>query len=97
MGVHNYIISRTLLEEHRHNVARNIPDPDWPPARDAETAPAMTAVRRHVSNALRAVADRLDPSGARAQPVQLVAMPHPGDGEKTPRCPSAFFREEPCR
>ena len=97
MGVHNYIISRTLLEEHRHNIARDMPDSDWPPSGCAETAPAMTAIRRWLGGMLRAVADRLDPSVARAQAVQLFVMPHPRDGEKSPRYPSAFLGEEPCR
>ena len=90
MGILPYIPSQVMLLEHHRNVTRNMPNPDWPPARRVQTPPRLAAVRRRVSDGPETVADRLDPSGSSPQSVQLVALPFPGTG----RHPSHVARRE---
>ncbi|HLU34487.1 MAG TPA: hypothetical protein VKZ61_01865 [Thermomicrobiales bacterium] len=73
--VHQYMISSVVLEEHRQKVERFAPDPDWPPA----VAVERTLLRLRLGRALRAVADRLDPTGARVESARLLVMPYPDD------------------
>lgn len=68
--VPQYILSSVMLEEHRQNVERFTPGPAVPGAR--------TPVRLRLGQMLRAVADRLDPTGARVGGVKLLVMPYPG-------------------
>jgi hypothetical protein len=94
MGVPPYILSQVMLEEHRHNTTRNMPDLDWPPAQPVERKPRLVTVRQRLSEVLRFLADRLDPSGTRPYAVQLVVMPYPGDGGQTTQDSSASSKRE---
>ena len=97
MGVPPYVLSQVMLEEHRHIVTRNLPDPDWPPARRLETPPRLATVRRRLGHALRGIADRLDPAAARPYAVQLAVAPYPGNEKKAPLDRSAMTRKETAR
>lgn len=77
MTVPHYIPSYVMLEEHRRNVTRNVPDPDWPPAVPVPRAEEIAPLRRHLGTAFRSIADRLDPQGARSGGVHLMVMPYP--------------------
>ncbi len=79
---HNMLID-VMLEEYRHIVSWNRPNPAWSPARPEETTLGLTAMRGRLSDALRAIADRLEPSGTRSPGEHLGVMPYPGDGAKT--------------
>jgi hypothetical protein len=94
MGVPPYLLSQVMLEEHRQLVTRNMSYSDWPSARRVERPLWLGALRRGLSDVLRAIADRLDPSGSRPYGVQLVIMPYPGDGGEAARYPSAATRRE---
>ena len=85
MGVPPYVLSQVVLEEHRHIVTRNMPDPDWPPARRVETPPRLAAVRRRLVHALRGIADWLDPAEAGPYAVQLAVPPYPGNDRRNGR------------
>ncbi len=63
MEIPHTLLIDVMLEEYRHTVTRNMPDSTWPPARPAETAFRLTAIRRRLSEVLRALADRLEPAG----------------------------------
>jgi hypothetical protein len=83
MDVPHDLLIEVMREEHRRTVSRNMFDPDWPPARRVEMTRRRTALRRRLSDVLRAVADRLEPSGTRSHGGQLVVMPYAEDGAKT--------------
>lgn len=75
----HYIPGDMMLEEHRRNVTRNMPDTDWSPAVPMRREARMAPLRRYPGAAFRTIADRLDPQGARSGGVQLIVMPYPGD------------------
>jgi hypothetical protein len=53
MGTHPYILSHLMLEEHRHNVERDMPNPDWPAPVPAARSSMMTGVQRRLGPILR--------------------------------------------
>lgn len=67
MGTPQYIISHLMLEEHRHNVERSMPNPDWPTAVPARRTARFAGTRQRVSGMLFALADRLEPAADRAR------------------------------
>ena len=62
MGTPQYIISHLMLEEHRHNVERSMPDPDWSGAVPARRTARFAGTRQRLSEWLLALADRLQPA-----------------------------------
>ena len=72
-----------MIEEYQHTVTQNIPDPERRPARLGGTPLGLTAIRRRMSNVLRAIADRLEPSGTRSPGKHYVFRPHLEDGGRT--------------
>jgi len=82
---HSQLID-VMIEEYQHTVTRNIPDPEWPPARPGGTPLSLTAIRRRLS---RVIADRLGPSGTQTPGKHFVVRPHPEDGGKTACHPPA--------
>lgn len=62
-----YIISHVMLEEHRHNVERRMPNPDWPEAVPARRTARFTWLRQRASDMLLALADRLEPASDRSR------------------------------
>ena len=62
-----YIISHVMLEEHRHNVDRATPNPDWPDAVPSRRPSRMTLLRQRASTMLLTLADRLEPAGERSR------------------------------
>lgn len=67
MEVPHTVLIDVMLEEYHHTVTRNMPDPDWPQARPVETTLGLTAIRRRLSDVLRATADQLEPSGTQSR------------------------------
>lgn len=67
MGTPQYIVSHLMLEEHRHNVERRMPNPDWPDAVPARRTARFAGPRQRISEALFALADRLEPAGDRTR------------------------------
>lgn len=60
MSTHGYMISQLMLEEHRQNVERASPNPDWPDPVPKRPTPTLAPLRQRVSTMLRSVADRLE-------------------------------------
>lgn len=67
MGTPQYILSHLMLEEHRHNVERNMPNPDWPDPVLSMAAGPFAGLRQRISDVLRVLADRLEPARDRSQ------------------------------
>lgn len=67
MTTPQYIISHVMLEEHRHNVERSMPNPDWPDPVPATRGPRFAGLRRRASKLLFALADRIQPAADRAR------------------------------
>ena len=62
-----YMISSLMLEEHRHNVERRSPNPDWPDAVPATRPARFMGLRQRASELLFALADRLEPADDRSR------------------------------
>lgn len=67
MSIPQYMISSVMLEEHRHNVERRSPNPDWPDPVPARHARRFAGPRQRISEMLFALADRLEPAGDRSR------------------------------
>lgn len=62
-----YIISHVVLEEHRHNVERGMPNPDWPDAVPARRLARFAGLRQCASDMLLALARRIAPADGRSR------------------------------
>lgn len=65
--VPQYMISHVMLEEHRHNVEREMPNPDWPEPVFARRTVRFAGLRKRASEGLFALADRLEPASGRSR------------------------------
>ncbi len=62
MTVPQYMISSVMLEEHRQNVERAMPNPDWPAPAPARRAARFAGPRQRISEILVGLADWLAPA-----------------------------------
>jgi hypothetical protein len=62
MTTPQYMISHVMLEEHRHNVERSMPNPDWPEPVPSRRPARFAGPRQRISEMLFALADRLEPA-----------------------------------
>jgi hypothetical protein len=67
MTTPQYMITNVMLEEHRHNIERSLPNPDWPDPVPARRTARFAGPRQRISEALLAMADRLEPAGDRSR------------------------------
>jgi hypothetical protein len=56
-----------MLEEHCHNVERNMPNPDWPAPVPSMAGGPFAGLRQRISDVLRVLADRLEPARDRSR------------------------------
>ncbi len=61
MGMPQYMISSVMLEEHRFNVERAMPNPDWPAAVPVRRTVRFAGLRQRASEMLVVLADRVHP------------------------------------
>ncbi len=66
MTIPDYIISRTIAEEHQLNQFSITPDPDLPDPRPREESPngRLANMRRQLGVALHTLAERIEPEPA---------------------------------
>jgi hypothetical protein len=67
MTTPQYMISSVMLDEHRHNIERSMPNPDWPEPVPSRRPARFAGARQRISDGLLALADRLEPADDRSR------------------------------